>query len=116
MNVEDITQLCQSLPAVTQDIKWEHDLVFSVGGKMFCAVGIDDVPPSASFKVADDAFETIINLPHFQPAPYVARFNWVSIDDIDKLPKLDWEKYIKQSYTLVKEKLPNKLKKELGLD
>ena len=83
---------------------------------MFCVVGIDQVPSSASFKVADDAFETIVNLPYFQPAPYVARFKWVCIDDIDKIPKSEWEKYIEQSYALVKEKLPNKLKKQLGLD
>ena len=65
MNIEDISSICRALPAVIQDIKWEHDLVFSVGGKMFCVVGIDKVPSSASFKVADHAFETIANLPHF---------------------------------------------------
>jgi predicted DNA-binding protein (MmcQ/YjbR family) len=40
MNVEDIQNICRQLPAVTEDIKWGHDLVFSIGGKMFCVVGL----------------------------------------------------------------------------
>jgi hypothetical protein len=31
--------------------------VFSVGGKMFCVAGLNQVPVSASFKVRDDEFE-----------------------------------------------------------
>lgn len=116
MNIEDISNLCKSLPMVTQDIKWGHDLVFSIGGKMFCVVGLDQVPTSASFKVTDEEFEEISNLPGFKPAPYVAKYKWVFIDDITKMNHLKWEKFIKQSYDLVKAKLTNKLKKELGLE
>ena len=28
-------EYCRGLPGVTEDIKWGHDLIFSVGGKMF---------------------------------------------------------------------------------
>lgn len=41
MIIEDIQTICKSLPGVTEDIKWGHDLVFSIGGKMFCVVGLD---------------------------------------------------------------------------
>ena len=51
----------------------------------------------------------------FKPAPNVARYKWVFIDDISKMNKKEWEKYIAQSYNLVKEKLPAKIKKQLGL-
>jgi predicted DNA-binding protein (MmcQ/YjbR family) len=51
MNVEDIQLICKALPSVTEDIKWEHDLVFSIGGKMFCVVGLEQSPTTASFKV-----------------------------------------------------------------
>lgn len=50
----------------------------------------------------------------FKPAPYVARYKWVFIDDINKMNKSDWQKYIIQSYDLVKEKLPAKLKNNLA--
>jgi predicted DNA-binding protein (MmcQ/YjbR family) len=115
MNVEDMQAICKALPAVTEDIKWENDLVFSIGGKMFCVVGLHQSPVNASFKVKEEEFEEMCNRPHFSPAPYVAKYKWVLIDDVQKMNKKDWQRYIKQSYELVKEKLPAKKKKELGL-
>ena len=116
MHVEDIQTICKSLPGITEDIKWEHDLVFSIGGKMFCVVGLDQVPTTASFKVKDEEFEEMCNRPGFKPAPYVAKYKWVWIDYIKKMSKSDWKKYIKQSYDLVKQKLPAKTKKQLGIE
>lgn len=115
MNIEDITAICKSLPMVTEDIKWGHDLAFSIGEKMFCVVGLDQVPTSATFKVTDEEFEELSNTPGFIPAPYVARYKWVMIEDITTMNRQDWEKYIHQSYNLIKNKLPNKIKKQLGL-
>src|SRR6187401_1020572 len=115
MNIEDIQHICRKLKAVTEDIKWEHDLVFSVGGKMFCVVGLDQSPTSASFKVKEEAFEEISNWPGFKPAPYVAKYKWVLIEDINKMKKVDWKKYLQQSYELVRDKLSLKLRKQLGL-
>jgi hypothetical protein len=40
MNIEEIQVICKALPCVTKDIKWSHDLVFSIGGKMFCVIGL----------------------------------------------------------------------------
>ncbi len=114
MNTEDIRQLCQSLPAVTEDIKWGHDLVFSIGAKMFCVVGLDEVPVSASFKVTDDEFDEMSNRKGFKPAPYVAKYKWVFTEDINHLSKSEWKKYIRQSYDLVKSKLPAKIRKQLN--
>jgi predicted DNA-binding protein (MmcQ/YjbR family) len=82
---------------------------------MFCVTGLNQSPTSASFKVTDEEFEEMCERDGFKPAPYVARYKWVWIDDISKMKKSDWKKYIRQSYTLVKEKLPGKVKKELGL-
>jgi predicted DNA-binding protein (MmcQ/YjbR family) len=115
MNVEDIRAICTGLPSVTEDIKWGHDLVFSIGGKMFCVVGLDQDPTTASFKVKDEEFEEMSARPGFKPAPYVAKYKWVWIDDVKKMKKTDWKKYISQSYEMVKQKLPAKIKKQLGL-
>jgi len=116
MDTEGIRNICKMLPAVTEDIKWGHDLVFSVGSKMFCVVGMDELPVSASFKVLDEEFEVISSRPGFKPAPYVAKYKWVFVDDINRLTKKQWEGFIRQSYQLVKDKLPKKIKKELKLD
>src|SRR5215216_4977193 len=115
MNIEDLQTICRELPAVTEDIKWEHDLVFSVGDKMFCVIGLDQSPTSASFKVTDEEFEEICSRPGFKPAPYVAKYKWVFIEDITLMKRSEWDFYLKQSYDLVKEKLSPKVKKELGL-
>jgi predicted DNA-binding protein (MmcQ/YjbR family) len=115
MSIEEIQAICRHLPGVTEDIKWEHDLVFSVGGKMFCVVGLDQSPTSASFKVREEEFEEVCDWPGFKPAPYVAKYKWVWTEDIHRMKKGDWEKYLKQSYELVSAKLPIKLRKQLGL-
>ena len=115
MDIEDIQNICRQLPGVTEDIKWEHDLVFSIGGKMFCVVGLDQLPVTASFKVTDEEFEEMNNRPGFKPAPYVAKYKWVFTEDIKKMKKTEWKQYIQQSYDLVKAKLPARLKKQLGV-
>jgi predicted DNA-binding protein (MmcQ/YjbR family) len=115
MTVEDIQSISKELPSVTEGIKWEHDLVFSIGGKMFCVVGLDQSPTTASFKVRDDQFEEMCSREGFKPAPYVAKYKWVWIDDIRKMSKKEWQQFVKQSYDLVKDKLPTKTKKQLGL-
>jgi predicted DNA-binding protein (MmcQ/YjbR family) len=114
MNVEGIQVICKALPSVTVDIKWGHDLVFSIGGKMFCVVGLDQSPTTASFKVKEEEFEEICSRNVFKPAPYVAKYKWVLIDDLHKMNQKDWNQYIRQSYDLVRDKLPAKMKKLLG--
>ena len=113
MDIEDLQTICRAFPGVTEDIKWGHDLVFSIGGKMFCATSMN-IPLMVSFKVMDEEFDELSNLPGIKPAPYVARYKWILIEDERVLSKSKWEYYIRQSYTLVKSKLPKKLLAQLG--
>jgi len=115
MIIENIQAICKKMNAVTEDVKWGNDLVFSVGGKMFCVVGLDQTPASASFKVKDEEFDEMCSRAGFKPAPYVAKHKWVWMDNIDRLNKKEWQQYLRQSYELVKDKLPLKLKKQLDL-
>lgn len=115
MNIEDLQHICRAMPHVTEDVKWGHDLVFSIGGKMFCVAGLDQSPTTASFKVTDEEFEEMSTRSGFKPAPYVAKYKWVYIDDINKMKTTEWKHYLKQSYELVKAKLSPKVKKQLGL-
>lgn len=116
MNLEELRKVCKKLKAVTEDIKWGHDLCFCVGEKMFLVVGLDEHPTSASFKVLDEEFEDMCQRPGFMPAPYMARNKWVRIDDISRMSNKEWEHYARQSYDYVKAKLTKKLLKELKLD
>jgi len=114
MNIETLRDFCRALPAVTEDIKWGHDLCFSVAGKMFC-VAVLDGPLSVSFKVRDDEFDEIASLPGIRPAPYVARYKWVLVEEVNRLSRKEWAYYIRQSYDLVRARLPKKVARQHGL-
>ena len=114
MNIEMLREICSSLTAVTEDVKWGNDLVFSVGDKMFCVASLEP-PFSCSFKVPDDEFDELSNQNGFMPAPYMARAKWVLVTDPSNLSKKEWERYVKQSYELVKIKLTKKLREKLGI-
>ena len=114
MNIDQLRTFCTGLPAVTEDVKWDNDLVFSVGGKMFCVVSLEP-PFKCSFKVPDDEFEELSSQEGFQPAPYMARAKWVLVTSPTRLHKAEWEAQIRRSYELVKAKLTKKARTELGL-
>ncbi len=114
MDIETLRELCRSFPVVTEDIKWGHDLCFSVASKMFCVAALEG-PLTVSFKVKDDEFDELSNSPGLRPAPYVARYKWVLVEDVRKLSRKEWEHYVRQSYDLVRAKLPKKLARQHGL-
>jgi len=113
VNLEDIQSLCEKLKGTTTDIKWEDHLCFNVGDKMYLITSPDRFPISASFKATEEDFELLCERQGFIPAPYLARYRWVHLDDISRLSALEWEKYILSSYQLVVNKLPASVKKNL---
>ena len=115
MTIENIQAICKSLPAVTEDIKWDTHLCFCVGEKIFIITSPDSVPQTASFKVSDEDFELLQERNGFTPAAYLARYKWIYVDDISKLSREEWEHYLKLAYEIVAAKLPVKKKKMLGL-
>src|SRR3982750_1696912 len=112
MDIDQLRELCLSLKGVTEDIKWEHDLCFSIGGKMFCVASLDP-PFGCSFKVKDEEFEELSTREGFTPAPYRARAKWVKVTEPASMNQKEWSDRIRQSYDLVKSKLTKKLREEL---
>ena len=115
MNIQFLQKFCLLLPGVTEDVKWGHDLCFSVGGKMFCVAGLEP-PFTASFKVKEEEYDELASTEGFMPAPYMARAKWVLVTDPSRLNKKKWEEYIEGSYQLVKGTLSKKFRQETGLD
>lgn len=116
MTIDQLRSICIAFPAATEEMKWEHDLCFCVGGKMFVVAGIDSLPFSVSFKVPAEAFEALLENPGFEPAPYLARHGWVRVKDLAILDETACRFYAQQSYRLEAEKLPAKLRKALCID
>ncbi len=114
MKIDHIRTFCKTLPAVTEDMKWDNDLVFSVGSKMFCVAALEP-PLSCSFKVADEEFEELCIHDGFLPAPYLARAKWILVTNSPKLNRVEWGNLSNSVMDLVKAKLTNKFKQQLGI-
>jgi predicted DNA-binding protein (MmcQ/YjbR family) len=108
MTVESIRRWCLALGGATEDIKWDDDLVFSVGGKMFCVVMLE-VPHRLSFKCDEETFAELVEREGIIPAPYLARAKWVSLESLDG--PMEWrelERLLRRSYELVRGSLTKK--------
>ncbi len=115
MDLERLTVICTSFPGVEQDIKWEHDLCFLVGKKMFAATGLHR-DFNVSFKVTPEKFAELVERPGIIPAPYLGRYHWVSVSDGQSLTIAEWEALLKASYQAVFDKLPRKVRLSLQGD
>lgn len=80
---------------------------------MYLVTAPDAVPISASIKVSDSNFDSLTQREGIIPAPYLARYKWVHLDNIERLSQQEWEKLIPEAYELIFDKLSGKLKKEI---
>ena len=112
MNIEELRTFCLSLPAVTEDIKWGDNLVFSVAEKVFCLADLEP-PLRVSLKIPEEEFEELTSIPGITQAPYFAKNKWISMVEESRFSRSEWEKYIRQSYELVSANLPKKIKEKI---
>ena len=113
MDFEAAKNLCRTFPGCTEDIKWEHDTVFSVGGKMFAATNAAAPAEGFSFKVDDERFLELTDRPGIVPAPYLARAKWVYVTAQAHLDDAEAAALLRRSYELVFAKLTRKLQREI---
>jgi predicted DNA-binding protein (MmcQ/YjbR family) len=104
MTLDSIEKLCSGFPDVTEDIKWENHLCFNVGGKMFLITAPDDVPISASFKSSEEQFDELSEREGCKPAPYLARYKWIYVDNINRFSLEEWKTILSTAYETVKAK------------
>jgi len=115
MDLEKIRQYCLSLPHVTERVQWGNDLLFSIGGKMFAVAGLDaKYPTKLSFKCTPEKFAELVEQEGIIPAPYVARYHWVALEDLNALPQKELKALLQTAYQLVHDKLPKKVRDGLG--
>ena len=108
--IDWVRRFCLSLPGVTEKVQWEHNLLFSIGGKMFCIANLEPGMglTKITFKCAPEKFAELVEIEGIIPAPYLARNHWVSLTDVKALRQPELESLIRNSYQLVREKLPKK--------
>src|SRR4051812_24241233 len=114
MTIDDVRTMCRSLPNVTEDVKWGHDLCFLIGGKMFTVVSLEP-PHSMSFKCTPETFAELVERPGIIPAPYMARNMWVQQQELgESLDRRELQALIKTAYGLVAAKLPKRMQAKIG--
>src|SRR5215510_845508 len=108
--VDWIRSVCLSLPHATEDVQWEHNLLFRIAGKMFCIANLEPgvSPTKIAFKCMPEKFAELVELDGIIPAPYMARNHWVAILEMNALRQPELKELIQHSYQMVREKLPKK--------
>jgi predicted DNA-binding protein (MmcQ/YjbR family) len=114
--VDWVRAFCLSLPHATEDVQWEHDLLFRIAGKMFCVANLEPglSPTKMAFKCTPEKFAELVEVEGIIPAPYMARNHWVAMIDMNALRQPELRELIQSSYQLVREKLPKKTQAGLG--
>jgi predicted DNA-binding protein (MmcQ/YjbR family) len=115
MDVEQVHSYCLSFPHVTEEVLWGNDLVFKIGGKMFAVIGLAPAADHClSFKCTPEKFAELTEQKGIVPAPYVARYHWVALERFTALGAKELKALLRESYDLVFEKLPKKLRAQLS--
>src|SRR5436190_6237550 len=112
MNAADIEKYCMSLKGTTTDVKWGNDLCYLIGEKMYCVHSLKGAL-NTSFKCTPENFGELTERNGIIPAPYVAKYHWVRIEDPKALSVKEYKQYIKESYEMILAKLSTKLKKKI---
>src|SRR6476646_9206899 len=101
---------CLSLPHSTDDVQWEHNLLFRIAGKMFCVANLEPgvSPTKIAFKCTPEKFAELVEIEGIIPAPYMARNHWVAMVEIDALRQPEIKELLTESYQMILEKLPKK--------
>ena len=114
MNIEQLRKFCLTFPGTTEDIKWGNDLCFSVGGKMYTVTAADSSDAGVSLKTTPEKFAELTERPGIIPAHYVARYHWITIEDPKAVTQSELKDLIRESYQMVFDKLPAKVRKTMG--
>lgn len=117
VDCEKLHEFCRALPGATVDVKWGDHLVWSVAKKVFVSFseGADGEPaPPFGFKCAEAEFDRLTDMPGIIPAPYAARYGWVSVRESSAISQKEAERLVGESYRLVVEKLPRRVREGLG--
>jgi len=112
---ESVREFCLRLPHATERVQWGNDLLLCVGNKMFAVLVLDAAAPyRLTFKCTPEEFAELTEREGIDPAPYVARYHWVALRNFAALPSAALQRLLRDSYRMVFEKLPRRVKESLA--
>jgi predicted DNA-binding protein (MmcQ/YjbR family) len=104
MNLDRLRHLCLSFPHATENLQWGEELCFKVSGKIFAMVSLAGVPQRLTFKCDPESFAELTEREGIVPAPYVGRYKWVMLEELDATPAAELEDLLRESYGMVASK------------
>jgi len=114
MDSGSVRSYCLSFPHATENVQWGNDLVFKIAGKMFAVIVLEGPAKYVmSFKCTEERFAELIEEDGIDPAPYSARYHWVALERFGVLSERELKALLRNSYDLVRAKLPKKLRLQL---
>ena len=113
MDIESLRKYCLTFPHVTENVQWGYDLCFKVDGKLFAVTALEAAPVRLSFKCSPENFAELCERDGIRPAPYMARAQWIALEQLHTLPDAELRELLAESYRLVREQLPKKRRAEL---
>jgi predicted DNA-binding protein (MmcQ/YjbR family) len=108
MDIESIRRCCLAFPHATENVQWGYDLCFKIDGKLFAVTPLEPAPVRLSFKASAENFMELCERTGIIPAPYMARAQWVALQQLNALPDSELRELLAESYRLVFERLPKK--------
>jgi predicted DNA-binding protein (MmcQ/YjbR family) len=114
MNLETARKRCLAKKGVTESFPFDEDtLVFKVMNKMFCLARMEP-PHSLNLKCdPEKAIEYREQYDSVTPGYHMNKKFWITVQLDGTVPQKVIEKWIDDSYNLIVESLPKKLKSEM---
>jgi predicted DNA-binding protein (MmcQ/YjbR family) len=113
MDIDWVRHYCLLLRGTTEQVQWQDQLVFKVGGKMFAVVPLEPGERWLSFKCTREEFVDLVERPGIVPARYLARAHWVSLETEGALRPAEIERLLRQARDLVFARLPKRVQTKL---
>lgn len=116
MNIEAYRDYCLSKPGVTEEFPFdENTLVFKVMGKMFALTSVETFAFINLKCDPEKAIELRETYSGVTPGYHMSKKHWNSVVTDFSIPDTLIEQWIDDSYDLIVQSLPKKLKEELKL-
>jgi len=114
MHLNDIIEFCNSLPHVEEKMPFgEDDLVYTIGGKMFILIDLEDFSMINIKCHPENAIELREKYSDVIPGYHMNKKHWNSILFPNDIPDKMIFQWIKNSYDLVYQTLTKKVKERL---
>jgi predicted DNA-binding protein (MmcQ/YjbR family) len=114
MNIEELREYCLAKKGVTESFPFdETTLVFKVAGKMFC---LTDLVDDFSINLKNDPeknMELREQFPAVKPGYHMNKQHWNTVQVDGSISDEMLKQLVDESYWLIVEKLPKKIREEL---